>query len=485
MYQLVISRAVVHWASPCAAFLFSALFMIGTLGCQRAVLAADPRASLLPEKVSPSIPKLRAFSKLQVPEHASVVVFDVHSGETLFHARARSPRKPASVLKVLIAAVALEELTPYHTFETEIRGTGLAKTRVEKLYLKGGGDPSLTQEDLWKIARKVALRGVRSIGQIVVDESAFADPKPREGQRSYQAGTSALSLNYNSITFEVCPVAGQNKALVAHDPSEYPITYRGAITVSSQKSSSYRVDEEQASVPGSYLLGGVLNRRAGCQQVHRSVPDPALYAGHVLKGLLRKEGIVTSGGVSHGVAPQHAAVIYTHRSQPLRHTIQLLNTYSNNMIADQLLTLLGPTPEGRFSRSAGRKRVEHYLKKRGVSLEGIVLEDGSGLSHKNRVSAEALRVALEGALTSDDFGVEFIASLPVDGKSGTLRKRSYPGITRAKTGTINGVMSLAGRIKNQRGRELAFVILQNKVTSRERGNRFEKAVLQLLHRSSL
>ncbi|MCB0329372.1 MAG: D-alanyl-D-alanine carboxypeptidase/D-alanyl-D-alanine-endopeptidase, partial [Bdellovibrionales bacterium] len=418
---------------------------------------------------------------------SAVVVFDVRSGERLYTVRESTPLKPASVLKVVTALVALEEYTPFHTFKTEVRGSGLRGSSVDTLYLKGYGDPSLTQEDLWGIARKVYLRGVRSIGKVVVDDSAFVDASERSGPRSYQAGASALSFNYNSITFEVCPISGKSTAAVTHDPREFPVSYDGAVTVSNGKSSTYRIDEKRggAPVPLQVQLGGVLYRRAGCQQVHRSIPDPALYAGYTFKGLLEKEGIQVGGAVARGVAAPKAAIIHTHRSKPLIEVIRLLNLYSNNMIAEQLVMLLGRVTDSRFERKMGLQRISEFLVRRGVSKAEFSIHDGSGLSHDNRLSADALAVALREALTREDLSVEFASSLPVDGKSGTLRKRSYPGVTRAKTGTLNGVMSLAGSVQNSRGRALGFVILQNKVSSRDKGSRLEKQVISVLRESTV
>ncbi len=244
------------------------------------------------------------FRGLNVDNNSAVVVFDVDNGRELYSNGKTRSLKPASVLKLLTTVTALEEFGPYYRFKTEVLGTGLAGSHVEKLYVKGYGDPSLTQEDLWLLARKVYLRGVRSIGRLVVDDSYFIDVKPREGVRAYEAGGSALSLNFNSITFDVCPISGRKHALVTHDPREMPVKLDGAITTSNSRG-TFQIDElkgRQAELPLHFKLKGNISKRSGCQEIYRSVPDPAIYLGAVLKGLLNREGVDVRGGISRGGA---------------------------------------------------------------------------------------------------------------------------------------------------------------------------------------
>ena len=155
------------------------------------------------------------------------------------------------------------------------------------------------------------------------------------------------------------------------------------------------------------------------------------------------------------------------------------------MIADQLVMQLGKVTEQRYELSKGLQVMKDYLVKRGVAPTEVAFFDGSGLSHSNRITADALSVALREALTREELSIEFISSLPVDGKSGTLRKRSYPGVTRAKTGTLNGVTTLAGMVENARGRRLGFVILQNKVSSRAKASTLEQKVIKSLRESTV
>jgi D-alanyl-D-alanine carboxypeptidase/D-alanyl-D-alanine-endopeptidase (penicillin-binding protein 4) len=426
-----------------------------------------------------------SLSGLSIPASTGLYVFEVDSGREIFSKNADTPFKPASVLKLITAAAILDRFGPFHTIPTEILATGVAGSHVDTLYVKGFGDPGLRQEELWGISRRVYLRGVRSISKIVVDDSSFVNPPRPSGQRAYQAGVSALSFNYNTITFEVCPLIGQSKALVTHDPREVPIDYSGTISVVNNKGAAFSIDQAPGThhiFPMQYRLSGVVSPKAGCQEVYRSVSEPALYLGHALRGFLDKEGIRSGELVKKGKTPKGAAVIYTYRSKPIKETINLLNTHSNNMIADQLVMLLGKGSDGSHTMQQGLANVGSYLTKRGISSKDFSLHDGSGLSHSNRVTARALALVLRDSLKADSFNVEFEASLPVSGKSGTLRRRSYPGLTRAKTGTINGVVTLAGSVNSGSGRKLGFVLLQNQVTARDRAINLEKTLIDRLRK---
>ena len=460
---------------------FIVYFLLGSANAEPTAVRAGQNLKQSPATV---------LSEVSIPRNSGLVVFDVRSGERIFTANERTPLKPASVLKVLTALAALEQLGPYERMKTEVRGEDLAGSTVKTLILKGYGDPSLVQEDLWLIARKIFLRGVRKVGAILVDDSVFTAPAPRRGERAYQAGGSALSLNYNSFFLEVCPVVGQSRAVVTHEPHEFPVKLQGHIAITSKKSSTYRVDElnpASRELPLVYRLKGSLRRQAGCQTVARSVPDPTLYAGYVFRGFLQKEGVEIVGSVEKGVASDDSAIIHTHYSEPLIDTIRLLNLYSNNMIAEQLVTLLGSSgEEGReqYDREKGLDLLATFLSRRGVPREEYVLKDGSGLSHENRLSADALAVVLREALTREELHIEFASSLPVDSESGTLLKKTYPGILRAKTGTLDGVTSLAGSVQNIRGRDIGFVLIQNEVRSRDAAVKLEKRIVQILRDSN-
>lgn len=424
------------------------------------------------------------FSSISVPKNAGLYIFDVESGAEIFSRNATVPLKPASVLKILTAYTMLQVHDPYKRIPTEVLSRGASGSHIQTLYIRGNGDPQLTQENVWFIARKVRQRGVRSIGRIVVDDTRFIDAPSQTGQRAYQAGASALSFNFNSIGVEVCPSA--NGIRVAHEPREVPVQFSGKISQRSKKGGVFNVDRvSNAGYPLHFKLGGQMFRGSACEEVYRSVPDPALYLGYALSGYLEKEGIDIQSPVSKEKTPSGTKVFYTHYSKPLREAVGALNTFSNNMIAEQLVILAGKQSRDSYSHSAGLSRLADELVNVGASREDFALFDGSGLSHSNRITSKHLGMILQKALTHPEHKVEFEASLPVDSKSGTLKKRSYLGVVRAKTGTLTGVTSLAGALESKNGRKIGFVLLQNKVSSHAKASTLEKKVISRIYNYTL
>ncbi|MCB0340095.1 MAG: D-alanyl-D-alanine carboxypeptidase, partial [Bdellovibrionales bacterium] len=179
----------------------------------KATVAAPSDTQILGELES----AVRRFGK-----GAHLSVLDIRSRQKVFSYRDSDQVKPASVLKLLTSSVALRRLGAHHQFETYFftDQSGVKNGKIEHLYVKGGGDPSLTIEDLWIVVRSLRRRGVRPIGSIWLDDTYFEHIKPAVGQRAYETGTSALSFNHNSIEFEVCPSINGAPAAISYNPLE-------------------------------------------------------------------------------------------------------------------------------------------------------------------------------------------------------------------------------------------------------------------------
>ncbi|MCB0333414.1 MAG: D-alanyl-D-alanine carboxypeptidase, partial [Bdellovibrionales bacterium] len=175
--------------------------------------------------------------------------------------------------------------------------------------------------------------------------------------------------------------------------------------------------------------------------------------------------------------------LFTHQSKPLSRILRDLNHYSSNFIAEQVLLILGGDTLSGFDRDVGLEQLSKYLHRLGVPEGEYSLHDASGLSHSNRITPMAIANAIAKMYGEEEYRVEFERSLAVDSRSGTLQKRRMEGVVRAKTGTIDGVSSLAGIVRNKYGRLLAFVLLQNSVRSRADAHRFEEKLVRYLYRS--
>ncbi len=423
----------------------------------------------------------------------SVVVSNAVTGARIFALNANVPLKPASVLKILTAMAALEELGPRHQFETRVYGAGLKGSRVQSLFVQGTGDPSLTYETLSNLAKELYVRGIRSIGRLVLDDSLFVGGAARQGERAYQAGNAALALNFNTLEFEVC--AGSGKARVMVDPPEFQVELIGQISTYQSRSSLYHITEESSrdfsgwqslSQPlMRFRLSGNIRKQDGCAVFYRTVAHPTEYFAQVLAGMLHQKGIVIDSAPRPGAVPPGAALIYTQKSKPLAEIVRDMNQFSSNFIAEQLLMALGKSSDGKYYRGEGLAVLTRYAQQLSKGADGIQIRDASGLSHQNKIPAEVIVNLLLRVQQTEEYRVEFERSLAVDSHSGTLRKRSYDGVVRAKTGTINGVTGLAGHTRSRKGHPFAFVIIQNGVSSRAKASKLEKSVLKILHDASV
>lgn len=456
-----------HWCS----YLITACLLLWPLSSSAQVPGLATKLQRLVETLAPSI---------------NVTVVDLRTGSTVYQHRAQDKVKPASILKVVTSAVALSILGPDYHFKTGfLSDSGIGKGGVvSTLYVRGGGDPSLTIEDAIMAARRLHRLGVRKIGRIVVDDSIFDGSKARVGERAYEAGASGLAFNFNTVGFDVCSTELGRPALVIPDPHELPVDLAGRIMTVNKRKAYYRIDDESRTMGGlSFSLKGEIRKSGGCETVYRSIDNPAEYFGRTLVGLLSNYGIkIDKKSLSRGHVPQGARSIFEHSSKPLSQIVWDLNHYSTNMIAEQLLYHVGFSRSGKLSRDAGLSRMGMYLEKLGFPSTTFELYDGSGLSHGNRVSASAMVAVLRDVFKNQAIWPEFEASLAVMGRSGTLRKRMRGlrgGIIRAKTGSLNGVSSLAGYAFSDSGAKYAFVSMANG-SAVLRARRFEEELAKAL-----
>jgi D-alanyl-D-alanine carboxypeptidase/D-alanyl-D-alanine-endopeptidase (penicillin-binding protein 4) len=412
-----------------------------------------------------------------------LVVLD-DRGRTVYSRNGDQRFVPASVMKIVTSAASLTYLGLDFRFTTRLVGEGISGDRIETLYVVGGGDPGLTIESAVVMARRLRSVGVRRIDRLVLDTTLFDEERPRSGSRAYEAGASALSFNFNATSVLVCPRKAGADAVLSIEPWETGGAIKGRVqTVRGTR------DEVQADLehPGGFSVqvGGVLGEDAGCVAKYRSVADPAEYFGRTFLGLLAGAGIVSPKKFERGRVTSSATVIYTHESKPLSHVLQDLNWYSNNFIAGQLVYALGGGA-GRWSRAKGLARMAEYLRASGFSPEGFTILDGAGLDHGNRLTPANIAAVLAKVSTDPRINVEFLHGLSMAGVGGTLKRRDFDEAARylrAKTGTLDGVSSLAGFVTGRGGTRYTFALVQNGVSSPGGAHETERRLVTTLFSS--
>ncbi len=403
----------------------------------------------------------------------AALVVSRSDGATVFERDPDRALIPASNQKLLTALVALDTFGPAHQFETKILAERApdADGWVGTLFVRGGGDPALTSEQLWRLAADLRRGGVREVKDLVLDASILDDQRwnpvwGKVSSRAYHSAVGGISANYGAFAVEIRPAEVKGlPAQVAVDP---PVPYLevGNKTMTGAKGSGRKLRVERVVAGGveRVSVSGSIAVDSEGRTYYRSVSDPVAYAGAVLRWQLEANGISVAGEVRRGAIPATAQELLVFKGFPLSEVVQRFMKYSNNTIAETLVKLLGVNGSGApGSWAKGVPALHARLNELGLAPDSLRLSDGSGLSRENRVPPRSFVAALQLADRSFAWGPELIAALPIAAADGTLEKRANGalGRVRAKTGLLTGVTGLSGFARSKTGEDYVFSILVN------------------------
>ena len=437
------------------------------------VFPAHAQTTELPEPVS----KVLARYKLP-PGSFSAFVQKVGAVSPLLTFNENVPRNPASAIKLLTTFVALEELGPTYQWRTEVYADGQLKDGVldGDLLIKGYGDPYLLVERLWLLQRQLRSNGVQQInGDLVIDNSWFAreelDPGAFDGQenRAYNVLPDALLVNFQSVNFSFRPDPVRRTIAILSDPvlAEVEIDNQMRLFNGECSSRGSNISMTVTREPGRprVTFSGQLANNCSEYQLVRSLLDGPGYAYATFRGMWEEQGGSIKGRMRLGQVPAGKKPLLSFESPPLAELIRPVNKFSNNVMTRQIFLTLGAEklgPPGTLEK--GRQATSDALARRGLSFPELRIGNGAGLSRDNRISAHSLGRLLLAARDSR-FGAEFQASLSLAGLDGTTRRRfqddSLAGQMHLKTGTLNGVTSIAGYVRGQSGAEYVVVAIAN------------------------
>jgi len=414
------------------------------------------------------------------PSSASFVVLDMDSGRVLASLNAATPRSPASTMKVVTTFASLDLLGPAYTWHTDalVHGALYEGVLQGDLILKGGGDPYMTLERWWSFVHALRAKGLRTIhGDIVIDDTAFAlpaeDPAAFDGRpnRSYNVEPNALMVNFQSVEFRMAPNAATRSVDITSTPApiNLAIDNRVAFATGRCSGAAARVDFEVSSADWDRaLFSGDLSGECLDRTITRVMLKAPSYAFGTFVELWREAGGEFSGKLRIEAAPPDAQSLLSFESLTLGELIRLTNKYSNNLMARHLFLTIGADRYGPpATPDKGARAVADWSRERGLPLADMVVENGSGLSRSERVSALEMAALLRFAYRSR-WAPEFIASLPLAGIDGTLRTRmqkTEPGSARLKTGHLDGVTAVAGYVTGGSGKTYVLVSFINDVRS--------------------
>jgi D-alanyl-D-alanine carboxypeptidase/D-alanyl-D-alanine-endopeptidase (penicillin-binding protein 4) len=452
------------------------LLILGLLILSSLASAANPKISAGAQALQAELETLMKDRALRGAK-VGVQVVSQESGMEVFAYNANAEMTPASTVKVITAAAALKTLGPSYRFRTEVLMTGgLDGLGVLKgnLYFRGGGDPTLVVEKLWKLTYDLKLQGLNVIdGDLVFDEGFFDTdyalpgwnkPEDLEKGPSYFPSISALSLNFNTVAILVGPGTeiGAPARVLLETPADDYVTVDNQVKTGTRRWLDISRDIQDKGV--KFTVKGSIPSSSRVRRYYRAIPDPTAHFIAASVQFMKLQGIELKGAVRRGSTPETAESLLTLKSPPLAAILMDMNKYSNNFMAETILRTMGAEVIGLpGSTASGLQVVSNYLVGIGLSPAEFRLVNGSGLTREAHLRPKHVTAVLLDMARDPQIGGEFITSLAISGKDGTLAKRlvDSPGRLRAKTGTIDGVHCLAGYAQSSAGEWLAFTIMVN------------------------
>jgi serine-type D-Ala-D-Ala carboxypeptidase/endopeptidase (penicillin-binding protein 4) len=404
-------------------------------------------------------------------------VHEIGSGKPLVTHAPEKPLNPASTMKLVTTYAALELLGPAYTWSTEVYATGAIRNEVLEgdLVIKGMGDPKLTLESFWLVLRNLRARGVRDIrGDLILDRTYFAagdfDPSRFDGDplRPYNTGPDALLVNFKAITVQFVPeLEGQAVRLIS-EPTLAPLQVVNAVSLTDGSCGDWvsrlKFDAQGTADATRLSISGPYARDCGERARSFSVLDHRAYIGALFAHLWKELGGSLGGSVRDGRVPPAARLVLSATSPQLSEVVRDINKYSNNVMARQVFLTLGTLDGAPGTMDKARAVIRRWLDMKNLSMPELAMENGSGLSRIERISARSMGEMLLAAFRSAVMP-ELIASLPVVAVDGTMRKRlaqaQVAGQAHIKGGTLTGVRAIAGYVLDAHGRRMVVVFIVN------------------------
>ncbi|MBC7456962.1 MAG: D-alanyl-D-alanine carboxypeptidase/D-alanyl-D-alanine-endopeptidase [Bdellovibrionaceae bacterium] len=449
-------KRLIKFTIPTVLFLFTF--------CNLSLVEAKKSKSSAATKTDGKADVLQILKKYKID--SSDVSLEVRSEDGVVEAlNPKQTKIPASVTKILTTFAVLQTLPPGFKFKTQLFYDGT------NLYLKGSGDPSFVSEKMWYLVNEFTRAEIKSVKDIIVDDTLFDQVRFDESReskrvdRAYDAPVGAMSFNWNAVNVFVKPNEVGKKAHVFVDPESDAYTLvNQTVTVASSPKKDLIVSISNAD--RKIIVSGEVSKNADEKGIFKSVAEPDIWSGIQLKAFLKQRSIESTGSVKKGQVPQLARLVATSESKSLAEVLSDMNKFSNNFVAEMLIkNLAAQEVQQNASLKKGVEVIRSELKKIGLTNKDFEIDNPSGLTRENLLSAYALNevlIAIKNDFTK--FPV-FVESLPIAGVDGTLKKRMKnsvaEGWVRAKTGHLDGVTSLAGYAGKKNGDIYTFSFLYN------------------------
>jgi D-alanyl-D-alanine carboxypeptidase/D-alanyl-D-alanine-endopeptidase (penicillin-binding protein 4) len=336
-----------------------------------------------------------------------------------------------------------------------------------QVYLQGSGDPKFTVEQLWLMLRRLQGMGIRHIqGDIIIDRSLFAlpphDPSNFDGEplRPYNAAPDAWLVNFKSLLIQFSPDPAHKVARVHVEPPLAGVQVQTSVPLMGGDCADYRASlkPEFGHPLQIRFMGGF---PASCTEKQWAVAyaEPERFAARALLGMWQHLGGQHSGQVREGTVPGHLKPSFFAESATLGEVVRDINKFSNNVMAEQLFLTLAAQKRGLATPAFAKDVLEIWWRER-VGGEPPLLDKGSGLSREQRISAQSLARLLQWNWLQA-FMPELIASLPLRGLDGTMKRSKSSASAHLKTGSLRDSMGIAGYVDGPNGQRFVLVAMLN------------------------
>nr|WP_315485368.1 D-alanyl-D-alanine carboxypeptidase/D-alanyl-D-alanine-endopeptidase [uncultured Undibacterium sp.] len=466
------------------------------IGCCLPIVTAQAQTQAqqsLPQSVT------QALQQAGVPTSAlAVMVQPVDRSAPKLAIHEDMPMSPASTMKLVTSGIALEELGPTYRWKTQLLSDVASKItsnrRTKKntlrgsLYLRGGGAPDLSWDRLGTMLRTLYDRGIHRIeGDLILDRSYFQPsrfdlnlpPFDETPDAYYNVIPDALLVNSNLTSFELDST--QKKMQARMSPPVARVRLNNRMTLSDFPCAQW----EQRWIPPSIktdhrhrttiTLSGEFPR--DCKITNSlNILDRNLYIESLVRQLWTEMGGQWTGHAIDGVVPPTATVLVEKSSDSLADNLRIINKRSDNAMTRLLYLSLGAELSadlsaglstkvtGVTSFNAAQERIRQWMRQQGIDDQGFVIENGSGLSRTERISAKQMSLLLL-HLSQSNWFAEFSASLPIVAVDGTMRKRLVGTVAaaraRIKTGTLRDTVAVAGYVRDQQNQHWVVVGMIN------------------------
>ena len=443
-----------------------------------------------------SLPRaiVNSLERNQIPLNAiSISVTEIkpgkpgkHEGKAILGWRESEPMNPASTMKVLTTLAGLDILGPQYRWRTKIFTDGVIHqgTLQGNLYLQGSGDPKLIPEELAKLMKDLQALGIQKIdGNLFFDRNAYAPSVMEhntidgESLRAYNVAPDPLLYAFRTLSFQLGKSRTADFIDISYTPTLSQLKVVNQMQLIDRScdnwKSNIRFNLEPETVASTdqaitaQFSGSFPN---ACKGVNFNVvaldPNTFLTQGFAAAWELAGGAWVKPPVGKDGAVPLAARLLLQFEGIPLADDVQDINKYSNNVMARQLLLTLALEKMGKPATTAnGELVIQSWLKQNGLNFVGMVIENGSGLSRNEAISAEQMNQLLLKARNLPISEV-FYNSLPIAGADGTMRNRLMSQLrkflhlkkkpeVRMKTGSLADVRAISGYVMSKSGKMYA------------------------------